>query len=157
MRVATASGVVGGYERADGSWQGLFSDDPDRSPETVEWRSEDGSLGACVRAAIMASRFNIPQPAAWANGIDSDKAEQDIQLARAFGLSDAKRLYNGLRYCIGKLERGLIRIIPTRRRRRDFFPFDPVSQAGRADAVVPADAADADLGAAVRLAFSRCA
>lgn len=157
LLVTTASGVVGGYELDDGSWQGLFDIDPDRTPMRIRLSQGDAVVGDWVRTGMLATKFHIPVPVAWAKGIDSDKPEQNLRLARQFGLPDARRLFTGMRYCCASLERGEISIMPTKRRPRgEFEPFDDVWKAGHEDVVLPAEASDAELGAAVRLGFERC-
>ena len=157
LLVTTASGVVGGRVLDGGVWQGLFDTDPDRAPERIRLSQGDALVGDRVRAGMLATKFHIPQPAAWAKGIDSDRPKQNLALAWEFGLPDARRLFTGMRYCCAHLERGEINIMPTKRRPGgNFEPFQLAWKAGHEDVVLPAAASDAELGAAVRLCFERC-
>ncbi|MDP1632742.1 MAG: contact-dependent growth inhibition system immunity protein [Caulobacter sp.] len=140
-----------------GVWTGTPDADFDAYCQVVEPGASDAALGAALRAALKASRINIPVPAAWARGVGSDKAEFDQTLAEAFGLSNARRLYPGMRCCAVEWEPNTITVYPTRRRHGgEFEAFQSPWRQDHPDVVLPFRASDAVLGAAARTGLERC-
>lgn len=156
--VIVAGSIVRGA-RMDwrGIWHGLSISDFGAFHAGTDWPAPDDKVGALLRRALKSSRLKVPVPGAWANGLWSDKAEHDKQLAAAFGLSDAKRLYSGMVSCGVRWTWAMVTLYPTRRQKGgDFEGFAPAWQVGHEDLSVPFRSSDRDLGVAVRTCISRC-
>jgi hypothetical protein len=155
--IVVRSLVEGCDQEPDGVWHGLTTEEFELSPAALAGNSSPAVLGRVLREALGLSRIGVPAPAAWANGIGSDKAQRDTLLASAFGLPSLGRLYSGMRVCLADWTRGELILIPTRRSYGGRFAgFEPPWNAEHADVVVPFASSDADLGEAVTLCLERC-
>jgi len=118
----------------------------------------DDDLGALLREALISSRLNVPRPAAWANGVGSDKAEMDARIAAEFGLGNARRLYEGMLSPGAAWALGVVTLYPTRRRHGGQFEAFQAPWADQHPPVsLPFSSSDAQLGRAIRTCVGRCA
>lgn len=157
LLVVAGSLAEGARPDERGVWTGLTVEDFEAASLRVSADSADSTLGATLRKALVSARIGIPAPASWARGIGSDKRGDDLRLAEAMGLSDARGMYPGMKACFARWELGELMIMPTKRRHGGRFEgFEPAWQDQHPDVVLPFASPDAELGAAVRLCFSRC-
>lgn len=155
--IVAASIVVGARRDWRGLWSGLTTPDFEAFCHRLSWQDPDSRIGAALRAALKASRLNVPVPVAWEQGIGSDKADFDLRLAGAFGSRDARRLYPGMRQGGVTHLLGSLLLSPSRRRHGGQFEgFQPAWQDQHQDVTVRFWSPDAALGAAVRLCLERC-
>lgn len=155
--VVSGSIVKGGRMDWRGIWQGLSDADFDAFHGRLDWSAADEDLGGLLRRALKATRINVPVPAEWVDGLWSDKARYDAQLADVFGLASTKGLYSGMLACGARWLPGTVVLTPTRRCRGGRFEgIDPAFGQGHEGVQLPIGSSDRELGVAVRVCVSQC-
>jgi hypothetical protein len=158
LLIVSASMVGGAYRDDLGAWSGLCVEDFDAFFGLIAWTRPDDDLGRALKDALRMSRLNVPRPAAWANGLGSDKAETDARLAAAFGLGSARRLYEGMRSPGAEWARGVVTLYPSRRRPGGRFEgFEPAWADLHQPVSLPFTSGDTEIGRAIRTCIDRCA
>ena len=116
-------------------------------------KSEDSVLGSAAREGLkraLASSKDLPTEQR------VSESEAGLLLAKAFGLSSAGTTNLGLkRFAVRQLGPTLT-MRPTFRGRGAMFHNFKTGVEGHEDVVLPAGCTDAELGAGMRLALSRC-
>ncbi len=157
LLVVAGSLAEGARPDERGIWTGLTVVDFEAASLRVSADSADSTLGATLRDALVRARIGIPAPASWAKGIGSDKRGDDLRLAEAMGLPDARGMYPGMKACFARWELGELMIMPTKRLHGGRFEgFAPPWQDQHPDVLLPFASSDEALGGAIRMCFSRC-
>lgn len=131
--------------------------DPRGSQHVLEPDSEDRALGAALRDALARSRTISPEEAKSFFHADTrklDYAEWIKSMIDRFGYGSKGALFEKMRRCHAVARDGVLTIQPCRHYALEGWEARTTPQADYV--IVPEDAEPAALGAALRLAFSRC-
>ena len=142
-------------------------------PQGVEYcispEVSDQVLGDAVLDALAHSRFVLPEPRkdVWVHPeatFDADLYDYDLTnqrydhwvgstLAR-YGYKTKRALFKDMKKCSIESRRGQITIRPSHHEKLESWTGKGISESDYV--VIPADSSPSDVGAALRLAFSRC-
>ncbi len=129
----------------------------------------DEEVGCALLDALAVSRFVLPEPRTdvWVHPeADFDKdlsdykqvalrdAERTQNLMARYGYKTKRALFKDMKNCSIKSAEGTMAISPTHHEKLE--AWGRTKDDGIEDVVIPADSSPAGIGAALRLAFSRC-
>lgn len=143
--------------------------DPDGAQHITSLDTDNYKLGNMIIDALSRSRFVLPKPRpdVWihpdvefdAAFYDQDTMEKTYdnwksQLISRFGYKNKQQLFKKMNSCGINSKNGIIKICPSNHDRLDGWSGDGISDDD--DVVIPANSSPEEIGAALRLAFSRC-
>jgi hypothetical protein len=152
-------------------YRGGTHSDPKGAEHYLESRAGDEALGNAVLDAMLRSRFVLSSPRAgsvYPPGLEFDSALYDPRnvaerydvwknsLMQRYGYKTQQALFRHLRSCTVERREKVITIRPFRREGLEGWHSLSNISGDDPDVVIPADSTSAEIGAALRLAFSRC-
>jgi len=156
--IATASGYAG-----------LSIDDPKGKQHLLEPNIDDESLGAALMDGLRCSRWvlgsprpgvTFPSEVEFDSDLYDNKQVVDRYSARVqtlmerFGYKSKRALFKNMKHCNISVRDGVMTIGPTHHEKLEGWGRE--KDDGIEDVVISADSTPAEIGAALRLAFSRC-
>lgn len=153
------------------TWSGYRSSnlDPKGKQHLLSPDVSDEALGVAVLDALAFSRFVLPAPRTdvWQHpDAEFDKELYDYKLGierhakwiadlmSHFGYKTKRALFKNMHSCDIERKEGSITIGPTHHEKLEAWSREKDN--GIEDVVIPADSTPSEIGAALRLAFSRC-
>ena len=131
--------------------------DPQGKQTVLKLDADDNALGVAVREALAHSRFLSLDEARkfldYRNG-EQSYAEWIKDLMDRQGYKSKAALFRSMKYCGITLSKGMITIAPTIH--EDLDSWGRNKSDGLEDVIVAADRPASEIGAALKLAFSRC-
>ena len=145
VRISTVSG------------HGLLVDDPQGKETLLGNDADDAALGVAVKEALARSRF-LPLDEA-REFLDYKRVEQRYEertkvLMERYGYKNKAALFRGMKRCGITLSNGVITIAPTVHEGSDSWRRNKSDELD--DVVIAANRSAAEIGAALKLGFSRC-
>jgi hypothetical protein len=143
--------------------------DPKGSQNFLEPNASDEAIGLAVRDALGRSRFvlGVPRADVWIHpDVEFDPELYDYKLNMdryeawtkalmvRFGCKTKRALFKDMENCAIEATGELIKIIPKRHVKLEAWEGLGPNNAGAVE--IPADSSPAEIGAALRLAFTRC-
>ena len=143
--------------------------DPKGAQHVLDARAHDLDLGNAVSDAMARSRFVLSSPrdgSTYPPNVEFDNElyapekiaaryeAWKISLVERFNYKNVRALFNGMKHCAVERRDGLIELTPMHR--ESLEGWGRTKGDGIEDVVIPADSSPAEIGAALRLAFSRC-
>lgn len=131
--------------------------DPEGKQHFLLPDSDDETLGAALHAALAKSRrMTLDEVRVF---FDRDGLQQRYDawvknLMSRYGYKTRRALFKNMKSCGVELQDGVITIRPSNHERLEGWSGDGIAEEDRVK--LPADCSDAELGAGLRLAFSRC-
>jgi hypothetical protein len=156
--VKTVSGYRGGTHT-----------DPKGAQHVLDEPANDLVLGNAVSDAMARSRFVLSSPrdgSTYPPNVQFDSELYDpekiaaryeawkISMMERFNYKTIRALFNGMKNCSVERRDGLIKLTPMHH--ESLEGWGRTKGDGIEDVVIPADSSPAEIGAALRLAFSRC-
>ncbi len=150
------------------SGYGAHQLDPDGAQHIASLDTNNAELGNMILDALSRSRFVLPKPRTdvWIHPeteFDAAFYDQDMKkiydnwnsnLISRFGYKNNQQLFKKMINCGINCRNDLITISPSNHDRLDGWSGDGLTD--EAKVILPADSTPAEIGAALRLAFSRC-
>ena len=143
--------------------------DPKGAQHLRDLAVSDAELGRLVLDTLSHSRFVLPEPreGVWIHPeatFDLDLYDREISLAyynkwvdkliETYSYKNKAALFKNMKNCSIDLTSERLRISPSRHEKLDAWSGDGLTDAD--DVILPTDSSPAEIGAALRLAFSRC-
>jgi hypothetical protein len=150
-------------------YRGGTHSDPKGAQHCFDSKVNDSDLGNAVSDAMTRSRFVLSSPrdgSTYPPDVQFDSELYDpekiaaryeawkISLMERFNYKTIRALFNGMKHCTVERRDGLIKLTPMHH--ESLESWGRTKGDGIEDVVIPADSSAAEIGAALRLAFSRC-
>jgi hypothetical protein len=150
-------------------YRGGTHGDPKGAQHVLDARANDFDLGSAVSDAMARSRFVLSSPrdgSIYPPNVQFDSELYDpekiaaryeawkISLMERFNYKTIRALFNGMKHCLVERRDGLIKLTPMHH--ESLEGWGRTKGDGLEDVVIPADSSPDEIGAALRLAFSRC-
>lgn len=143
--------------------------DPKGVQHLMDVTVNDAELGKLVLDTLSHSRFVLPEPreGVWIHPeatFDPDLYDREISLANynkwvdklieTYSYKNKTALFKNMKNCSIDLTSERLRISPSRHEKLDAWSGDGLTVAD--DVILPVDSSPEEIGAALRIAFSRC-